>query len=201
MKTIHVLGLADHGRLVTDDEFEDAEFEPGYLYELIDGRLYVLPVPNPSENDLEEWLGYKLRVYAHQAPEFINKVTAKARVFVPGRPGTTVPVPDIAAYKDYPFELPARARNWRNVSPILVVEVLVDSDPHKDLVRNVELYLHVPSIREYWVLDGRDDPDEPKLVVRRRRGRAWMRPRTIDFGESYSTALLPSFRLIVDPRH
>jgi Uma2 family endonuclease len=201
VKTINVLGLADHGREVANAEFEDAEFEPGYFYELIDGRLYVLPMPNPSENDLEEWLGYKLRVYAHQAPEFVNKVTAKARVFVPGRPGTTAPVPDIAAYKDYPFELPARARNWRSVSPILVVEVLVDSDPHKDLVRNVDLYAGVASIREYWILDGRDDPDQPNLIVRRRRGSGWLKPREIAFGGSYTTPLLPGFHLHVDPRH
>ncbi|HEX4590826.1 MAG TPA: Uma2 family endonuclease [Gemmataceae bacterium] len=200
MKTINVLGLADHGRQVSDEEFDDAEFEQGYLYELIEGRLCVLAMPNPPENDLEEWLGYKLRVYSHQAPEVINKVTAKARVFVPGRPGTTAPDPDIAAYRNYPFHLPARARSWRNVSPILVAEVLVDSDPHKDLVRNVELYLQVPTIREYWILDGRDDPDEPTMIVRRRRGRVWLRPRKFGFGETYTTPLLPSFYLIVDPR-
>ena len=56
--------------------------------------------------------------------------------------------------------------SWEDVSPILVAEVLYASDPYKDLVRNVELYLRVPSIREYWILDGRDfrrrtDPDRP----------------------------------------
>src|SRR3954466_8351290 len=154
MATVNILGLADHGRPVSDDDFEEADFEPGYKYELIDGRLYVLPLPNPPENDLEEWLRYKLRVYSHQAPEVINKVTGKARVFVSGRPGTTSPEPDLAAYRGYPFHLPARARDWRHVSPVLVVEILLDADPHKDLVRNVGLYLQVPSIREYWVLDG-----------------------------------------------
>jgi Uma2 family endonuclease len=200
MTTINVLGLADHGRSVSDEEFEEAEFEPGFIYELIDGRLYVLPVPNPPENDLEEWLGYKLRVYCHQAPEVINKVSSKARVFVPGRPGTTCPVPDITAYHGYPFHLPARARNWRNVSPVLVAEVLVDADPHKDLVRNVGLYVQVPSIREYWILDGRDDPDQPTLIVHRRRGRGWLKPREIPYGGTYATPLLPSFELVIDPR-
>ncbi|HEY1379730.1 MAG TPA: Uma2 family endonuclease [Gemmataceae bacterium] len=201
MATVNMLGLVDHGRRVSDEEFEDADFEPGYLYELIDGRLSVLPTPNPSENDLEEWLGYKLRVYSHQAPEVINKVSGKARVFVPGRPGTTCPVPDLTAYRDYPFHLPARARTWRNVSPILVAEILVDSHPHKDLVRNVGLYLQVQTVREYWIIDGRDDPDQPILIVRRRRGRAWLRPREYAYGETYTTPLLPGFSLLIDPRH
>ena len=39
------LGLADHGHPVTLGEFESAEFEEGYKYELIDGRLYVSPAP------------------------------------------------------------------------------------------------------------------------------------------------------------
>jgi Uma2 family endonuclease len=199
MATVNLLGLADHGRRVPDEEFEEAEFEPGYTYELIDGRLYVLPTPNPAENDLEEWLGYKLRVYSHQAPEVIVKVSSKARVYVPGRSWTTCPVPDIAAYRDYPYHLPPRARSWRNVSPALVVEILVDAHPHKDLVRNVDLYLQVPSIREYWILDGRDDPDRPILVVYRRRGRNWLRPREYSHGERYSTPLLPGFSLLLDP--
>jgi Uma2 family endonuclease len=200
MTTINMLGLADHGRSVSDEEFEEAEFEPGYKYELIDGRLYVSPEANLPENDLEEWLGFKLRLYAHQYPRVIQYVSSKARVFVPGRRRTTCPEPDLAAYRDYPRHLPRHERTWRQVSPILVVEVLLDSDPFKDLIRNVELYLQVPTIREYWILDGRDDPDQPKLIVHRRRGRGWLKPREIPYGGTYATPLLPSFELVIDPR-
>jgi hypothetical protein len=31
--------------------------------------------------------------------------------------------------------------------------------------------LQVPSIREYWIIDGRDDPGRPVMLVHRRRGR------------------------------
>jgi Uma2 family endonuclease len=42
---------------------------------------------------------------------------------------------------------------------VLVGEVVWEDDPDKDLVRNVELYLQVPSIREYWVLDPLPDSE------------------------------------------
>jgi Uma2 family endonuclease len=85
------------------------------------------------------------------------------------------------------------------VSPILVVEVLSSDDPDKDLVRNVDLYHQVPTIKEYWVIDGRDDPNRPTLLVYRRHGRKW-RTYELAFGETYTTKLLPGFTLLLDPR-
>jgi Uma2 family endonuclease len=68
------------------------------------------------------------------------------------------------------------------------------------LIRNVNLYLQVPSIQEYWILDGQDDPDKPSLLVYRRRGKQWQKPREIGYQETYTTPLLPGFKLVVDPR-
>ena len=39
------IGPADHGRLMTLDEFHDAQEQPGYLYELAQGVLEVVEVP------------------------------------------------------------------------------------------------------------------------------------------------------------
>jgi Uma2 family endonuclease len=89
---------------------------------------------------------------------------------------------------------------WETLAPILVAEVLSESDPFKDLIRNVGLYLGVPSIQEYWILDGQDDPEKPALIVYRRRGRQWLKPREFDFGSTYTTSLLPGLKLLVDPR-
>jgi Uma2 family endonuclease len=200
MATVHMLGLVNHNQPVSDEEFETAEFEPGYKYELIDGRLYVSPEPNMPEVRLEEWIGFKLRLYAHYNPEVINFVAGKSRVFVPNRRRTTCPEPDLSAYRAVPLDEPIEDQDWRLVSPILVVEVLKNSDPYKDLVRNVDLYAQVPTVREYWILDGRYFADEPTLVVRRRRGRNWLKPREIAYGETYTTSLLPGFELIIDPR-
>ncbi len=193
------LGLADHGHPVTLEEFESAEFEEGYKYELIDGRLYVSPAANLPEDRIVFWLFRKLYEYMLHRPKAMKHLSQKARVFVPGRDEATCPEPDISAYRVFPIEMPLSEVKWQSVSPILVVEVLVDTDPHKDLVRNVELYLQVPSIREYWLLDARYSADEPTLIVHRRRGKRWVR-REFHFGETYKTKPLPGFSLVVDPR-
>lgn len=48
------LGPTDHGRKLSLDDFDEAEFEPGARYEIIDGRVYVSAEPNPAENFLEK---------------------------------------------------------------------------------------------------------------------------------------------------
>ena len=61
------------------------------------------------------------------------------------------------------------------------------------------LFLQVPSIKEYWILDPRDDPDRPTMLVYRRRGLRWQNVIEVAFGESYRTRLLPGFELLLDP--
>jgi Uma2 family endonuclease len=119
-------------------------------------------------------------------------------VFVPGEEETTTPEPDLAVYRDFPRHLLAEEVNWEQVSPILVAEVVSEDDPDKDLDRNVELYRQVPSIREYWVLDPRRDPNRPSLRAYRRRGGRWQRPINVAPGGTYETRLLPGFVLLLD---
>jgi Uma2 family endonuclease len=193
------LGPADHGRPLTLDDFDSAEFEPGFRYEIIDGRLYVSPTPNPAENILEQWLYRKLLAYSDRHTDVINYVTPKSRVFVQKRKKTTAPEPDITAYRDLPLDEDFRGIHWRDLNPILVAEVLVEGDQSKDLERNVELYLEVPSIREYWVLDGRENPNEPTLIQHRRYGKRWL-VKSFPYGTTFRTKLLPGFSLFIDPR-
>lgn len=184
---------------MTFDEFMRADYQEGYQYELIDGELYVLPLPNLPENRIEMWIGSKLQKYSTEHPEVVNFVTYKARVIVSDRPRATVPEPDQAAYHNFPLHLPLRKVRWQDVSPILVVEVVSREDPYKDLVRNVKLYLQVPTIQEYWLIDPRKNPERPTFSVHRRQGKRW---RIIQpaFGAVYTTKLLPGFALILDPR-
>jgi Uma2 family endonuclease len=200
MTTLLMLGPADQDRALTWEEFATARYQEGYQYEIIDGRLYVSPVPNLPQNDLEEWVGDELKGYRRRHPEVINYVSHKARVFVPSRPELTAPEPDVAAYHGYPLDQPVGSVQWEDVSPVLVVEVISAEDPNKDLVRNVELYREVPSIREYWIVDPRPNADRPTLLVYRRRGRRWQRVIEVGFGETYTTRLLPDFSLLVNPR-
>jgi Uma2 family endonuclease len=199
MSTVMKLGPGDHGRPMTLEEFYSGDYQEGYWYEIIDGKLYVSPLPNMPQGLLELWLYKKLDRYSDDHLEVINLVYNKTRVEVHGRPGATIPEPDIAAYHDFPLNEPLGEVQWEEVSPILVAEILSADDPDKDLVRNVELYFEVPSIKEYWIFDNRANPDQPAMTMRRRHGKRWV-VRHYGFGETYTTRLLPGFELIIDPR-
>ena len=199
MATALVLTPADHGRPMTREDFEAARGQEGYCYELIDGKVYVSPAPDLPHDSILDWLLDVLKDYSRAHPEILNYVSPKARVYVPGQEETTSPEPDLAAYRDFPRHLPIRERSWRNISPILVAEIVSEDNPAKDLERNVELYVQVPSIREYWILDPRADADQPTFTVYRRRGRRWQNPITVGPGETYTTRLLPGLELPVDP--
>lgn len=198
MATLLQLGPADHGRLLSWEEFASAYYSEGFRYELIEGRLYVSPEANLPHDCLVEWLDKKLESFAQSQPAIVNYVSTHPRVFVPGEEETTAPEPDLAAYQDFPYHIPIQQRNWRQVNPLLVVEVVSVDDPDKDLVRNVALYEQVPSIREYWIVDPRTDARFPDLLVYRRRGQRWQRPNRIAGGGIYTTKLLPGFSLVLD---
>lgn len=196
MTTALKLGPKDHGRPMQLDEFDACDQEGGFKYQLIRGAVHVAPWPNPAADYLEGWLLDQLMDYSRTHSEVINQVTRKARVHAPEQE-VSYPEPDITAYHDFPRHRWATVR-WQDVTPVLVVEILSADDPDKDLVRNVEVYLAVPSIREYWVLDPRDNPEQPSLRVHRRHGRRW-RVIEVPFGGTYTTKLLPEFALRLDP--
>jgi Uma2 family endonuclease len=200
MTTLLRIGPADHGRPVTVEEFESAQDEEGYSSELIDGRWYVSPDPELPHDRILDWVLTVLKEYAGQHPEVINYISSHARVPVSGRSRPSQAQPDVTAYHDFPLHLPIRSLKWRDVSPVLVVEVVSEDNSEKDLVRNVEIYEYVPSIREYWILDPLEDPDHPPLKVNRKRGRTWQRPIDVPAGSVSTTKLLPGLELLVDPR-
>jgi Uma2 family endonuclease len=200
MATVTKIGPAEHGRPMSLEEFLAGDYEEGYRYELIDGRLYVSPQANLPEDWVSEWLHFLLKSYAVAHQRVLRYVTRGARVFVPGRRNITTPEPDVAAYRRFPLHRPVREFRWQTVSPLVVAEVLPADDPDKDLIRNVALYAAVPSIKEYCVLDAREDGDRPRMTVYwRRRGKAW-RILQVGPGERYTTPLLPDFELILDTR-
>src|SRR5262245_15744784 len=122
MATLLKIGPADHGRPLLLDEFLKADYEEGYQYELIDGKLYVSPKANAPQGRLEKWVYRKLDRYSELHPEIANFVHFGARVFVPERIAVTTPEPDVAVYADFPLDLWDGLR-WQDVSPFLVVEV------------------------------------------------------------------------------
>jgi Uma2 family endonuclease len=196
MQTALQIGPHDHGRELTDDEFVAADFDEGFKYELIDGSLYVSPQPNYSHDWLEEFIHRTCMLYEAKRPDLVKRLARKSRVFVPGLRKTTCPEPDFAIYRDCP---PGKNVKWQDISPLIVVEI-VSGDPKKDYERNVELYLQVPSILEYWLFDKVEDDDGPVLkVFRRDSGDQDWKIADFDCQAVYSTPLLPGFELPVTP--
>jgi Uma2 family endonuclease len=192
MSTVLQFGPADHGRLVGDDDAEGGSFDEGYRYEVIDGRLYVSPQADQPHDWHQRDLFGDLFRYADAFPQVLDCVTTAARVFVPGRVHTTATEPDIAAYR----RGPRRSRDdWKDYSPVLVVEVLSGDTAEKDLVRNLDLYFRVPSIEEYWIPDVRD-LSNPSMIVHRRGARGW-KVLHVALGETYTTSRLPGFAYAV----
>jgi Uma2 family endonuclease len=195
------LTQADHGKRLSLEEFESADAQEGFRYEIIHGRLEVSPIPDLPHERLLKWLGKILDAYTEGHPEVINQVFGPARVFVPDiEEGVTAPEPDLACYHDFPLHLPEEAVHWQDVSPLVVVEVISPDNADKDLTRNVPLYLRVPSIREYWIVDPRESYGCPTLTVYRRRGSRWQNPIRVRAGGTYTTRLLPGFSLDLDRR-
>jgi Uma2 family endonuclease len=200
MTTILKLGPSDHGRTITPEEARAAHWQPGYRYEIIDGEIYATPAPNLPHDRILRWILNAVNGYSTKHPDFLNYVTSNGEVIVPDRPELTEPEPDLIAFHDFPLESPMADVRCEDLSPVLVVEIISEDDPQKDLQRNVELYEEIPSIREYWIFDARDDPDHPSLLVYRRRGQNWHKPIRVPFGETYTTRWLPGFSLRVAPR-
>jgi Uma2 family endonuclease len=193
MKTQVLLGPKDNGRHLSEEEWEAASLEEGYRYEIIDGKIVVSPAAEADHEFLELWLFRCWDEYAKTHPEIVNYVARGARIYVPGHTQTTSPQPDLAAIHNYPFDQPRRQRNWRRLTPLFVAEIVSEGNADKDFTRNVDLYLQVPTIREYWILDPRGEQD--RLLVYRRRGSRWQRVIEVAEGETYVSRLFPGLEV------
>lgn len=200
MATAVKLGPHDHGRTLTRFEYEHSNYEEGHRYELIAGKLIVSPVPNLPHEVLRQWLVFQLWRYATKHPDLVGLVSSAPRV-VAEADGLTQPEPDVALLAPPAEGQRLEDLSWADVTPFLVVEVLSPDNADKDTERSVELYVQVPTIREYWIVDGLDSPSKPTLIVYRRRGTSWQKRIDVPFGATYTTKLLPGFTLVVDPHH
>jgi Uma2 family endonuclease len=194
------IGPNDAGQRMTWEEFHALRSEGGYRYELIDGRLVVTPVPNPRHSGVSQWIYGELLDYKRGHLEVFNHLTTSCEVVIPGHPEVTAPQPDMAAYHDFPFDrVDDKKFSWRDVAPILVVEIVSPDSADKDFYRNVSLYELESSIREYWIIDPRDGINQRTMKIYRRRGKKWQKPICLAPGDEYTTKLLPDFCLRIEP--
>lgn len=145
------IGLADHGRRMTMDEFLDAEEDPNYLYELARGVLEVSEVPNDPHGEVVYKLDAEFVVYDRAHPGLIRWIGhgSDVRLRIPEMISDRHP--DLAIV----FRgTPRNARGRR--APRLVVEVVSPGKDarDRDYVAKREEYLAL-GLEEYWIVDPR----------------------------------------------
>lgn len=183
-KTAIKVGPKDHGRPMSLADFEHAEVQEGYLYELSRGVIIVSDIPHPRHLAQVQAIRDQIIVYrvVHRGP--IHSVCAGSDCKVLVTDFESERHPDIAVYKTPP---PPGDDPWPVWVPEIVVEVISPGSERRDYEDKREEYLAF-GIREYWIFNAETE----EMLVLRRWGGRW-REQTIRPGEIYRTRLLPGF--------
>jgi Uma2 family endonuclease len=142
------LGPDDHGRLVTDEEFAEADYAEPWKYERVEGRLVVMFPDGQEHIDTSEpWRDALVLYKKLNRPDLVQTVKSEAWVRVPGG---TDRIGDIGVYliSDRPSPpIPDRV-------PELMFEIVSPGrEAHdRDYVEKRADY-HRLGVREYVVID------------------------------------------------
>jgi Uma2 family endonuclease len=182
-------GPRDAGAIMTLDEFEAADFELGFRYELIHGLLVVTPPPLEEERDANDELGYWLRSYRESHPQGksldLTLPEQNVRTKFQNRRCDRVIWAGLARRPR------TRGPAARRDVPTIVVEFPSSraADRRRDYEEKKAEYRDI-GVREYWIIDR----FRRLLTVYHRRGTRWAK-RVIPEAETYRTPLLPGFEL------
>jgi len=157
------IGLADHGRAMTLEEFLEAEETEGYRYELARGLLEVSEVPNDPHGVVLRNLFRAVGRYGEGHPGIIHRYGGgnEFRFWLPRMVSGRNP--------DLGVVLRGAAKDWRGRRiPALAAEVVSQGSIERDYIIKREEYLAY-GLLEYWIVD----PLQRKVTVLARRGDAW----------------------------
>jgi Uma2 family endonuclease len=183
-KTLIKIGPADHGRPMSLAEFEHAEVQEGYLYELSRGVIIVSEVPNRLQMMLLNAVKDQLYLYKLTHPGRIRIINAggECKLLVPAFESERHP--DLSLYLTEPPPI-ENATLWRHWFPEIVIEIVSPSSRKREYEEKPEEYLRLGA-KEYWIVDGR----KKVMVVMRRMRNQWVES-TIKPPDLHRTRLLP----------
>jgi Uma2 family endonuclease len=180
-----MIGPADHGRRMAFEEFVDAEFEEGYLYDLARGVIDVSGIPGIDHEGIVYLVNQLFIAYGLLHPGIIRYAGSGSGSRIRSPEMSSDRHPDYAVYLD-PLPPDANRKNpWTQWSPTIVVEVVSEGGEHRDYAEKPEEYLRA-GVQEYWILD----PSDRTLHVYRRAGDAWA-ISILGADATYQTPLLP----------
>jgi Uma2 family endonuclease len=179
------LGRHSNGRLLSPWEFDTADFELGWRYELVHGVLIVNPAPLLEERDPNEELGRWLRNYQESHPDgaALDFTVSEQTVHIgPHRRRV-----DRAIWAGL-GRLPEK-----NETPTIAVEFV--SEGKRNQQRDYEIKreeYRTAGVREYWVVDRFK---ETLTIFHCTRGK--ITEQSCSREQTYTTQLLPGFELPV----
>ena len=160
------IGPADHGRLMTLEEFLEADVEEGYRYELARGVLEVTHVPNDPHGSIVWNLLRFIALYDTSHPRVIHRAGggSEFRFWLPGMISGRNP--------DVGVVLRGTPKDWRGRRPAsLAFEVVSEgSEAHERdyMTKRAEFLAY--GLREYWIVD----PLAKTVTVLIRDGDSWV---------------------------
>jgi Uma2 family endonuclease len=182
--TILKLGPDDNGTLLTPEEFDQADFEDGWRYELIHGVLIVSPIPSESEADPNEELGHWLRDYreTHPKGKCLDKTLGERYIKTRGGNRRKADRQIWAGLGRLPR---------RGEPPTVAIEFVSKGKRNRkrDYQEKLIEYEEI-GIQEYWIIDR----FERIMTVYQFSG-GKVRKRVVRENEVYTTPLLPGFEL------
>lgn len=182
-------GPRDAGIPMTLDEFESAEFELGWRYEIIRGVLVVTPPPLEEERDANEELGYLLRGYQEHHPQgrALNLTLPEHNVRTPTQNRRC----DRAIWAGLGRRPRTRGGPEQRDFPTITVEFPSSrpADQRRDYVEKQQEYRE-SGVKEYWLIDR----FARRMTVFQWRGQRWVK-RILGEKDVYRTSLLPGFEL------
>lgn len=181
-----LLGPADHGERMSLEEFEQADVDPGYQYELARGVLEVSEVPDEFPHGmLVFWFYQTLGIFSRDHPGLIQRFGGGSEYRL------VIPVLESGRHPDIAVTLVGSPKNIRgHRPPALAIEVVSPGrEAHeRDYKVKREEYLAY-GLAEYWVVD----PFERRVVVLLRDGGAWVERVFTRPEESAAGLVLPGF--------
>ncbi len=180
------IGPRDLGRRMSLDEFIEADFEEGWLYELARGMIDVTHVPGHHHGMIVQKLSDVLTVYdlAHPGVIKYRPWGSECRLRMPGMQSDRHP--DLAIYLD---PAPPGRQTWTLWIPHIVAEVVSRRGEDRDYVEKREEYF-TAGVAEYWIVD----PTPRTLLVLQRAGDFWEEVLVKD-DATYRTHLLPGLEV------
>jgi len=180
------IGPEDNGRRMSLDDFDRANAQEGYLYELGNGVIEVSNVPDLKhagqlEEARDQLIGYKL---AH--PDRIYRVFGGAEAKLLIGPMQSERHPDIAVYLTPPPEV---SDVWSLWVPRIVIEIVSARSAKRDYEEKPPEYWEF-GVDEYWIIDATKN----QMTVLSRWRAQWKKD-TIKPPKKYTTPHLPGFSL------